>query len=112
MSIRMHILPGGFMPERQTAGAIGYDVRIRAIVSDHEMDPKNPNLRQTIFDFENLPENLIVAGQVLELPYRKNERELVYRMRPNESVLVGIGFITQMASPLFYWVAPRSGLSS
>ncbi len=37
---------------------------------------------------------------------------MVYRMYPNESVLVGIGFVTAMPFPLFYWVAPRSGLAS
>ncbi|MDE1970090.1 MAG: dUTP diphosphatase [Patescibacteria group bacterium] len=33
-------------------------------------------------------------------------------MHPGESVLVGIGFITEMPYPMFYWVAPRSGLAS
>ena len=33
-------------------------------------------------------------------------------MDPQESVLVGIGFVTQMTFPMFYWVAPRSGLAS
>ena len=38
--------------------------------------------------------------------------KLVYRMDPQESVLVGIGFVTEMQFPMFYWVAPRSGLAS
>lgn len=33
-------------------------------------------------------------------------------MDPEESVLVGIGFITEMEWPMFYWVAPRSGLAA
>lgn len=33
-------------------------------------------------------------------------------MDPLESVLVGIGFVTALPFPMFYWVAPRSGLAS
>ena len=38
--------------------------------------------------------------------------QLAYQMDPGESVLVGIGFITEMEWPMFYWVAPRSGLAA
>lgn len=97
------------MPERQTKGAIGYDVRIRAIVSATRMDPKNAVLRETIFDFENNP---IDMSQVRWRPYGGGQGELVYEMKPHESVLVGIGFVTAMPRGMFYWVAPRSGLAS
>ena len=100
-------LPGGKLPERKTAGAIGYDTYLRAIVSASEMDPGNPNLRKVLFDFKNLPSDKEVARHVFEV-----DKELVYRMDPGESILVGIGFVTQMSFPMFYWVAPRSGLSS
>lgn len=110
--VYVHVLPGGRMPERQTEGAIGYDAHIRAIVSTTEMDDKNPHLRKTIFDFENIPSDPEVAGQVLQLPINGGGHELVYRMKPGESVLAGIGFVTAMPFPMFYWVTPRSGLSS
>lgn len=110
--VKIFRLPGGIAPKRQTEGAIGFDVYARAIVSPADMDPANPNLRKTIFDFQNIPIDERVRGQVFELPNGSGGRELVYRMNPGESVLVGIGFVTEMVFPWFYWVAPRSGLAS
>jgi dUTP pyrophosphatase len=106
--IKIYVLPGGRLPERQTEGAIGYDVCLRAIVSPHKMDLSNPNLRHTLFDFRTVPNDPELARHIC----RTDGGELVYRMDPGESVLVGIGFITEMPYPMFYWVAPRSGLSS
>jgi len=100
-------LPGGKLPERKTKGAIGYDTYLRAVVSVNEMDSYNPNLRKTLFDFKNMPTDNEVARHVFKV-----EDRLVYRMDPGESVLVGIGFVAQMLFPMFYWVAPRSGLAS
>ncbi len=105
--IKIYLLPGGHIPERQTDGAIGYDVYLRAIVSAAEIDSSNPNLRRTLFDFKNLPEDALIARHVKEI-----NNKLVYQMDSGESVLVGIGFVTEMPYPLFYWVAPRSGLAS
>ncbi|MBI4136118.1 MAG: hypothetical protein HY481_00995 [Candidatus Vogelbacteria bacterium] len=106
-AVRIHLLPGGKMPERQTAGAIGFDVWLRAIVSPTKMDPLCSYLRETLFDFRTQPTDSTVAHHVFEVDGR-----LIYRMDPGESVLVGIGFITEMQFPMFYWVAPRSGLAS
>jgi dUTP pyrophosphatase len=54
-----------------------------------------------------------IAGRIHRLPRHGGfGEELVYRMEPGESVLVGVGFITEMPYPLFYWTAPRSGLAS
>lgn len=107
------VLPGGQMPKRQTEGAIGFDVHIRALVSDSEMDPENPGLRKTLFDFKSQPQDPKVASK--GIPYA-NEADPVhhwgYRLDPMESVLAGIGFVTAMRFPMFYWVTPRSGLSS
>lgn len=111
-TVFLHTLPGGSCPERMTKGAIGYDVRIRALVSPTDMDPIHSALRKTIFDFHEIPDDPRVAGQVFELTKRSGERELVYRLQPGESVLASIGFVTEMPFPLFYWVAPRSGLAS
>jgi len=105
--VKIHLLPGGQMPERQTAGAIGFDVWLRAVVSVTEMDPTQPYLRKTLFDFRTRSVDPVVARQVFDVDGR-----LIYRMEPGESVLVGIGFITEMEFPMFYWVAPRSGLAS
>ena len=110
----MHVLPGGKMPKRQTAGAIGYDVHLRAIVSPNEMSEENPVLRKTIFDFDRIPRgNSSLAKKFFSIRRKKGEgHELVYRMAPHESVLVGIGFVTAMPFPMFYWTAPRSGLAA
>lgn len=112
VKVKVFTLPGGAMPERQTSGAIGFDVRARAIVSATDMDTVNPNLRRTVFDFQTIPADERVRGQVFELPSGNGGRELVYRLQPGESVLVGIGFVTEMTFPTFYWVAPRSGLAA
>ena len=106
-NIRIHVLPGGEMPKRQTEGAIGYDVALRAVVSATEMCTKNTLLRRTLFNFEERPEDPTVNRHVIE-----TEEGLVYRMDPHESVLVGLGFVTEMPFPMFYWVTPRSGLAS
>lgn len=111
--VRFFLLPGGKMPERKTEGAIGYDVFLRAVVSPFAMDPANPIFRKTLFDFHTKPahskdaEELNASNHVFE-----KEGKLVYQMDPGESVLVGIGFVTEMEFPLFYWLTPRSGLSS
>lgn len=55
--VRIHLLPGGKMPERKTAGAVGFDAAIRAVVSPSEMDPANPILRKTLFDFREIPKD-------------------------------------------------------
>ncbi len=92
------------MPERKSAGAIGYDVAARAILCPFEMDKYHPYLRKTL---SNVPDD----SQIARHAYRRGT-ELLYRMDLGESVLVGLGFITAMPFPLFYWVAPRSGLAS
>lgn len=112
-TIQLFVLPGGKLPKRQTEGAIGYDVHLRAVVSPFGMDPQNPSLRKTLFDFSRKPapsedfEEMQAARHVHE-----EDGELVYRLGPGESVLVGAGFATAMPDGLFYWVAPRSGLAS
>jgi len=110
--IMIYTLPGGKLPERKTEGAIGYDVYLRAIVSCTEMDSKNALLRKTLFDFKNVPDDPEVAKHVKEQPKEGGGTELVYQMDPEESVLVGVGFTAAMKFPMFYWVAPRSGLAS
>lgn len=112
-SIYIHLLTGGIMPKRQTDGAIGYDAHIRAVVCDTHMDPDNPILRKTLFDFNKIPDDPKVARHCINVPADNGRNtKLVYRMDPHESVLVGIGFVTAMPFPMFYWVAPRGGLSS
>lgn len=106
-SIEIHVLEGGKLPERQTPGAIGFDVFLRVIVSPMEMDADKPHLRKTLFDFHNWPNDEEILKHIQE-----ENGELVYMMEPQESVLGGIGFITAMVFPMFYWVAPRSGLAA
>lgn len=105
--VEIFVLPGGRLPQRMSEGAIGYDAYIRAVVSPFEME-EGGVLRKTLFDFLKLPEDPRVLAHVQTLPCD----ELVYRLGPGESVLVGIGFATAMPQGMLYWVAPRSGLAS
>jgi len=107
-SVGVHVLSGGNLPQRMTKGAIGYDCCLRALVSPDKMDPENPILRETIFDFKNPPKDESVNKHLKE----KEDGSVVYMMDPHESILGGIGFTTEMTFPMFYWVAPRSGLAS
>jgi dUTP pyrophosphatase len=104
----MYVVPGGRRPERKTDGAIGYDAFVRAIVSSHDMETETPYLRKTLFDFKNIPSAVdpILSHLV------KVDGKWFYRLKPGERVLVGIGFISEMHFPMFYWVAPRSGLAT
>ncbi|KKS13365.1 MAG: Deoxyuridine 5'-triphosphate nucleotidohydrolase, partial [Candidatus Yanofskybacteria bacterium GW2011_GWA1_41_6] len=110
--VRIHLHPGGKMPERKTPGAIGFDAAIRAVVSPTEMDPINLILRKTLFDFTESPnDNPYTERHIVIVPGQFGN-QLAYKMDPGESVLVGIGFVTEMKWPMFYWVAPRSGLAA
>ena len=110
--VKIHLLPGGKMPLMQTKGAIGFDVAIRAVVSPNEMSTANPILRKTLFDFENVPkDNPYVERHITIMPSQSGNL-LAYQMEAGESVFVGIGFLTEMEWPMFYWVAPRSGLAA
>lgn len=110
--VRIHLLPGGKIPERKTAGAIGFDVAIRAVVSSMEMDPINPVLRKTLFDFMEVPKDNPYTERHIVIVPGQSGNQLAYQIDSGESVLVGIGFITEMEWPMFYWVVPRSGLAS
>mgnify|MGYP003393715361 CR=1 FL=1 len=105
--VKIFLLPGGKMPVRMSEEAAGFDVHLRAIVSATEMDPSNPKLRKTLFDFKEPPKDERVARDVFHVDWR-----FVYRLRPRHSIMFGIGIITEMVSPLFFLVAPRSGLAS
>jgi dUTP pyrophosphatase len=110
--VRIHPLPGSIFPERKTNGAIGFDVGLRAIVSSWEMDPEKPYLRKTLFDFKTMPADPGMRGHVLQERGASDPSELVYRLFPGESVTGGVGFVTAMPFPMFYWDTPRSGLAS
>ena len=110
--VRIHLLPGGRMPERKTAGAIGFDTAIIVVVSPMEMDPINPILRKTLFDFMEVPKDNPYTERHIVIVPGQSGNQLAYQMDPAESVLVGIGFITEMEWPMFYWIAPRSGLAA
>lgn len=108
--VRIVVLPGGNMPKRMSPGAIGYDVYLRALVSPYEMDGDEPLLRQSIFNFIDIPESASLQERVVPDPDHSDK--WAYELQPGESVLGGTGFATEMDLPLFYWVAPRSGLAS
>lgn len=109
--MRICVLPGGKAPERKSPGAIGFDVCLRALVSPTRADAVNPVLRHCEFDFERWPERSDYGRHVRtgdEYP----GSPLVYELQPGERVLGGIGVIFEMEFPMFFWVAPRSGLAT
>ncbi len=106
-TVKIFVLPGGVMPRRQTTGAIGFDVHLRAIVHCQEMDPNDSRFRRTLLDFKGTSPDPSVANNVIKV-----KEGWVYRLHPGQTVLVGVGFATEMHFPLFFWVAPRSGLAS
>jgi deoxyuridine 5'-triphosphate nucleotidohydrolase len=117
----VHVLPGGIMPQRQTDGAVGYDVCVRAVVDSFQMDDKNPNLRKCLFDFFTIPDDLAISSHVGFRPKHgvnqdgsviDNQFELTWRVDPHDRVLVGIGIALGMPVQMYQWLTPRSGLSS
>ncbi len=98
------------MPERKTDGAIGYDVYARVIVAeDGRMDPDDNRLRQTLFDFETVPEGASLQEHIVPDPDDKSR--WAYQLEPGDHCLVGVGFATALQDDMLYWLTPRSGLS-
>lgn len=96
------------MPTRATDGSKGHDVYLRAIVCRRgTMDAAFPFMRKSVFDFQHMPEDPLVAQRVLRI-----NDDLAYRIGPGESVLCGMGFITEMEPATQYVLHPRSGLQS
>lgn len=110
--VKIFVLPGGRLPERKSPGANGFDFFLRAVVSPFDMDPEHPYLRKTLFNFEDVPKDNPEIERHLIVAPTDNGNELVYRLEPMESALVGIGVIVEMDFPMFHWVGPRSGLAS
>lgn len=104
---KLHLLPDGIIPKRQSKGAIGFDVSARVVVCPFEMDSQQPHLRKTLFDFHNQPANRKVRKYV-----RIKKKKSYYILKPGKKVLIGIGFISELPFPWFYWITPRSGLAS
>lgn len=109
VSIDIHVLEGGKMPERKTDGAIGYDVYARAIVSETNQDPLEDRLRETVFDFHEVPESAWLQEHIIPDP--DDENKWAYILRPGEHVLIGTGFATALPKDMMFWLTPRSGLS-
>lgn len=106
--VLMHPLPGGKAPERKTDGAIGFDVYCRAIVSPDEMDEENSLLRKPLFDFYNEPEDPFLRERVIR---DENGNPIGMRFHQGDAAVIGVGFRTAMPLPMFFWLAPRSGLA-
>lgn len=109
MNVRMFVLPGGVEPRRQTEGSIGYDAHLRVLVSPTELDPNNGQLRRTLFNFNDLPDDPEMAKFVRNMTF-DGAIELVFNLQPGQVVLGGIGIITEFPMPYFMGIWPRSGL--
>lgn len=89
--IKIHILPGGRMPEFGSDGASGLDVFARVMQDDERRDPKQRSLRLPLWD-------LMRSGN--------------YKLKPKKSVLVGIGFALEMPRHVGCLMIARSGQTS
>ena len=109
LGIELVVLPGGRMPERKSEGAIGYDVYARAVVSETELDVLDSRLRQTLFDFHEVP--MAASLQEHIVPDPDDSDKWAYNLAPGDHVLIGIGFATALPPHMMFWLTPRSGLS-
>ncbi|HEX9679726.1 MAG TPA: hypothetical protein VGA08_03845 [Candidatus Saccharimonadales bacterium] len=107
--VPIFVFPDGKRPERKTDGAIGYDVYARAIVHNNQFDPELSYKRLTRFDFFASPDDKQLRKWVH--PDESNPNQSVLLLPPGQQVLIGVGFATAPNYPLFYWLAPRSGLA-
>ncbi len=89
--IKIHVLPGGRMPESGSDGANGFDVFARVMQDDEKRDPEHRNLRLPLWD-------LMKGGS--------------YELKPRESVLVGIGVAFEMPPYVGCLMIARSGQTS
>src|SRR3989344_6836591 len=110
--LKVYLFPGGQMPKRATDGAVGFDFYLRAIVSAYQMDPDNPILRKTIFNFKDIPKDDPPTEEHIVLYPDKTGETFAYRLDPGENILVGVGCVVEMGFPMFHWIAPRSGLAT
>jgi dUTP pyrophosphatase len=109
LKVPIFLLKGGRPPERKSAGAIGYDVYTRALVSETDKDPDDGRFRKTIFDFQTMPDEEELREHIIADP--EDSSKLAYVLRPTEHVLIGIGFAMAFQNDMMCWLTPRSGLS-
>ncbi len=106
-NVKILVLPNGKMPKLGTPQSAGYDVYPRCIVSLNEMDEQSPYLRKNLFDFKSEPKDANLIKNIT-----KEKDRLVYNLMPNQSIVLGIGFITEMPPEIFYYLLPRSGATT
>ncbi len=106
-AFNISILPGGTMPFRALplgaenhipSCAVGYDILTRAIV-ELEMDPENPLMRKTIYDFEDTPQ----SPQFQHI----NVLDKKFILYPGEIAYLGTGVVIEMPDNVAGWVKPR-----
>ena len=102
LQVKIHVFPGGKIPERKTELAVGFDVFTRAIVS-LEMEPGRFGMRKTFYDFEHEPDPSLPVFRVLCEPKLQH-----FRIAPRQELLFGCGFALELPSELSVYVYPRS----
>lgn len=83
------------MPELGSDGASGFDVFARVTQDEEKRDPKNQDLRLPLWE--------LMLG---------DGKGLSYKLKPGESVLVGIGFVLEMPCHVGCLMIARSGQTS
>lgn len=113
LGVRIFVLPGGKMPERKSAGAVGFDVFANTIVSPTLMDESTPYLRRPLFDFRSDGSGLEGYNKVFISRKSDNpDYPWEYGLLPTKHALIGIGYCIKMPFGMFTWLTPRSGLST
>ncbi|MEN9614347.1 MAG: hypothetical protein RLZZ347_654 [Candidatus Parcubacteria bacterium] len=102
----MFVIPGGQTPEPKTAGAVGYDCGVRAIVS-LEFDKHNPERRIPYFDFTGKPKDAKARKRVRRVKKAGGGHEWIYILPPKGRCVIGIGVTLETPDCLCWYVRPR-----
>jgi dUTP pyrophosphatase len=109
--VHLFKIEGGKLPERKSEGAVGYDAYARAIVHPrHRFDEVEHHKRLSLADFTTTPEDSHLRERMVTDPENPDRYGIL--VQKGEFILVGLGFCTAMPPDIFYWITPRSGLSS
>ncbi|MEK9131374.1 MAG: hypothetical protein AAB447_00510 [Patescibacteria group bacterium] len=104
--VKVFVIPGGHKPERKTAGAVGFDLGVRAIVS-LEFEKDHPERRIAYFDFTKRPEDTKARKRAQRVKKEGGGYEWVYVLPPHGRCVVASGITLDVPHCLCWYVRPR-----
>lgn len=107
--VKFVVLPGGKLPERKHDGDAGVSCYTRAIIIARP-DPKNPNMRETWWDFTLKGQPYHKALHDGESRFGTDSKGHHYRLLPGESVSIGLGFNVEIPLGLGGFLEPRGSV--